>query len=111
MGEVVYNQVRTGEKPRTWYRTERIFRNERGWYFNTREGIEVGPFSCRFDAEVDLEQMVARLKGTEGEAAERTVHAQAVTAASGDYMLNSEIYTNYLIEEGGAELLHGAAVA
>ena len=61
---VEFDQVRTGEKPRTWYRTERIFRNKMGWYFQTREGIDVGPYGCRFDAEVDLERLTTALQQT-----------------------------------------------
>lgn len=103
-----FNKVRDGERDRTWYRTERVYRNKRGWYFHTREGIEVGPYSCRFDAEVDLESLIGRIRHLEGNKVTHAIHCQAVNAASGDYKLNSDDYTGYLVEEGGVELLRNA---
>lgn len=96
---------RDGESPSYWLRSERIFRQEQGWYFKTREGINVGPFGCRFDAEVELESLLRVLQECVDEKAIKLVHAQAVNANANDYLLSSPAYTNYLVGEGGVELL------
>ena len=98
------DRVRDGEKPRTWYRSERIYHSRQGWYFHTREGIEVGPYTCRFDAEMDLEVLVKAL-AADPKSALQKIHAQTVSAQTGDYMQSSTCYTDYVVEEGGVELL------
>lgn len=45
---------RKNESPKPWFRSERVFRSSGRWFFHTREGIEVGPYSGRFEAEVDV---------------------------------------------------------
>lgn len=107
-----FDQVREGEKPRTWYRSERVYRNERGWYFSTREGIDVGPFGCRFDAEVDLEALIERICRVDNASVLQAIHRHAVSAGTSTegYQLNSLAYTNYLVEEGGVELLQAANI-
>lgn len=105
--DVAKLSVREGENSRFWKRGQRIYRNTKGFYYKTREGIEVGPFGCRFDAEIDLESMICAI--TEGGSASQVVHSHAVTAGTTitDYHLNSGDYTDYLVEEGGVELLEG----
>lgn len=46
--------VRTGEQERTWFRTERYLRTDRGWYFLTREQTQEGPFGSKAEAEREL---------------------------------------------------------
>ena len=46
--------VRAGENEKTWYRSERIFRIENGWFFLTRENTQEGPFGNRSEAEREL---------------------------------------------------------
>ncbi|MFT7653889.1 MAG: hypothetical protein ACI9ON_004075 [Limisphaerales bacterium] len=100
-----FEKVRTGEKSRRWYRSGRVFKNQMGWYFQTREGIDVGPYACEFDAEVDLETLIASIKGATSARVLQAIHAQKVGASSGDYMNSSAAYIDYLVEEGGIELL------
>ena len=45
---------RKGEEEKTWFRAERFFTVGKEYYFNTREGTEVGPFP-------DLKAAAARL--------------------------------------------------
>ena len=99
--------VRKGEKPRTWYRGERIFRCNDGWYVHTRESIDIGPYACRFDAQVDLELLVRLLKTCDAEQARRIVFSQAVSAVNREHQLTTAPYVSYLVEEGGVELLDG----
>jgi len=46
--------ARNSETPRAWFRSERVFLLEAGaWYFQTREGIDVGPYESQFEAEIE----------------------------------------------------------
>ncbi|MEM1230313.1 MAG: DUF6316 family protein [Pseudomonadota bacterium] len=42
-------------------RTERFFQQDGGWYFKTREGIPVGPYTDVFDAELSASLLITRL--------------------------------------------------
>lgn len=60
---------RRDESPRTWFRSERVFRVDGEWFIHTREGIAVGPYADKFAADVDAEVLKSLLVGTdEGEA-------------------------------------------
>lgn len=47
------NAVRQNERPRTWFRSERVFLSDGRWYFHTREGVDVGPYDSQFEAEIE----------------------------------------------------------
>lgn len=59
--------VRAGEQPRTWFRTSRFFVVAGGWYFSTREDIDVGPYETREEAERDARRLAEILQSTESE--------------------------------------------
>ena len=60
---------RRDEAPKTWFRSERVFRVDGEWFIHTREGIAVGPYSDKFAAAVDAEMLKSLLVGVEeGEA-------------------------------------------
>lgn len=44
---------RSNEKPRTWFRSERVFLIDGRWFFHTREGVDVGPYESQFEAEIE----------------------------------------------------------
>ena len=48
---------RTGETPAIRFRTDRFYRINSNWYFSTREGIEMGPYADRFEAEEALSEL------------------------------------------------------
>jgi hypothetical protein len=54
-------RMRLGELARQWLRRERVFERGGHWYFRTREGIDVGPYASRFEAEIEADILVARL--------------------------------------------------
>jgi Domain of unknown function (DUF6316) len=54
-------RMRFGERARRWLRRERVFDSGGGWYFRTREGIDVGPYKTRFEAEVESDILAVRL--------------------------------------------------
>lgn len=56
---------RRHEAPKTWFRSERVFRVDGEWFIHTREGIAVGPYQDKFAADVDAEVLKSLLVGTE----------------------------------------------
>ncbi len=42
-------------------RTPRYFKTDEGWFLRTREGISVGPYPSKFDAEISSSLLCARL--------------------------------------------------
>src|SRR5262244_3809468 len=44
---------RAGEPDKMRFRGSHVFPAHGKWYFNTREGIDVGPFDTRSDAEIN----------------------------------------------------------
>ena len=58
--------LRDGEETKTWFRCERIYGDDMGgWFFATREKVDVGPYPSRYEAEVDVQVLLAALKKTE----------------------------------------------
>ena len=46
--------ARQSEQPKTWFRSERVFLSgSQDWYFQTREGVDVGPYESQFEAEIE----------------------------------------------------------
>ncbi len=107
----VFGDVRDGERPRTWYRESRVFTRNRSWYFHTREGIEVGPYTCEFDAELELEVLISKLQCAKPDIVSKIVQNHVSEARSGNSTLNTEAFTDYLVEVGGIELLRKEYVA
>ncbi|NKC01406.1 MAG: hypothetical protein GKR90_23310 [Pseudomonadales bacterium] len=55
--------VRKNEEVQTWFRSDRVFLHEAGnWYFRTREGIEIGPYDTRFEAEIEAGLLIELLQ-------------------------------------------------
>ncbi len=45
---------RRNEAPRIWFRSERVFMaGDQEWYFETREGVDVGPYESQLEAEIE----------------------------------------------------------
>jgi len=55
-------RVRQGEAARPWFRTERYYHTNDGWWFLTREKTEEGPFSSQLEAENELQGYIRRFK-------------------------------------------------
>lgn len=45
--------MRSNERRRIWFRSERVFLSDGKWYFHTREGVDVGPYDSQFEAEIE----------------------------------------------------------
>jgi len=61
--------ARDKEKPRTWFRSERVFLSDGQWFFHTREGVDVGPYESQFEAEIEAGMLkeLLRERATSGE--------------------------------------------
>jgi hypothetical protein len=57
---------RAGEDPRQWFRCDRIFFQNGGWYIATREGIDVGPYANAAAARRDEKQLIKLLTRSSG---------------------------------------------
>jgi len=62
---------RLGETPEIRYRTDRFYRINSSWFFSTREGIEMGPYLSRKDAENALKDIFVINEWTKSTAEEQ----------------------------------------
>ena len=62
------NVGRRNEKPKTWFRSERVFLNGGSWFFRTREGVEIGPYETQSEANVEANMLreLLRDRGQDG---------------------------------------------
>jgi len=56
------NVVRSNEKAKTWFRSERVFLSDGRWFFHTREGVDVGPYESQFEAEIEASMLKELLR-------------------------------------------------
>ena len=95
---------RRNEHTRTWFRSERFFRCNEQWYFHTREGVAIGPYRTRFEAEVDAGLLMARLKETPTDQTRRAIR-EFLLNSGGDFdFVNDPEFTSYLTDEGSRAL-------
>jgi hypothetical protein len=62
------NAARNNEKPRTWFRSDRVFLSDGRWFFHTREGVDLGPYDSQFEAEIEagmLKELLRERAGAE----------------------------------------------
>jgi hypothetical protein len=91
---------RRNEQSRTWFRCDRFFRSDQKWYFNTREGITVGPYRSRFEAEVDAGMLMSQLRDTPLEQSRKIIR-EFVMGSGGDLdYVNDPAFTSYVTQEG-----------
>jgi hypothetical protein len=48
-----------------WFRSSLIFATGERWYFHTREGVDIGPYDSRFEAEIEAGILRELLHGIE----------------------------------------------
>jgi len=102
--------VRAGEPARLWYRSDRIFCVDSAWYFHTREGLDVGPYRCQFDAELEVGILLQRLRQTPEAQILQVIRNHMLDTQGAAGTLNTKAFTDYLVEVGGIELLRREAV-
>jgi hypothetical protein len=92
------------EPPKTWFRSDRFFRSDEKWYFHTREGLSVGPYRTRFEAEVDAGMLLSILRDTPSEDTHRAIRDFLLgTGGDLDYV-NDPAFTSYVTQEGNRAL-------
>jgi hypothetical protein len=63
------NAARENERPKTWFRSDRVFLSDGNWFFHTREGVDVGPYETQFEAEIEAGMLkeLLRERGVESD--------------------------------------------
>ena len=95
------NQARAGEEQndrfKVWRRTKRFFNHEGRWYFQTREGVDVGPYQSFLDAEIEVNILIGKLRGAASSRAIEVIKCHKSIGVSSGY-LNAPEFTGYVIE-------------
>ena len=90
---------KTDPHPKTWFRSERVFRADGSWFFHTREGIAVGPYASQFEAEVDAGMLKSMLKNADPESAVAIIR-EFMVDGNKTCSLNASEFTDYVVDEG-----------
>ena len=73
---------RAAEQPRMWFRSERVYLlNQGAWYFRTREGVELGPYDSRFEAEIEAGLFRELIRSATDEEQKRSIFREFVLDA------------------------------
>ena len=73
---------RRNEDARVWFRSERVFLiDDSDWYFQTREGVDVGPYESQCEAEIEAGLLKELLLGCAND--------EAVMAMIREFVLDS----------------------
>ena len=97
-------EYRKDEPPRTWFRSDRVFRVDGQWFFHTREGIAVGPYKTRFEAEIDAGMLKCLLADADQARAKTIIREFMLYSDSGPAKqadMSDTAFTDYVIEESG----------
>jgi len=70
-------------------RSTRYLQTEEGWYFNTREGVMLGPYLDQFDAEISASLLIARLAQLDPEADATPVIQRFLTDPANAHMASA----------------------
>ncbi len=62
---------RIGENGTVPARTERLFKEQGYWYYSTREGMNIGPFDQKADAQQGAAEFIEYIAATEPEIIDR----------------------------------------
>lgn len=54
-------RTRSGEPMKPWFRSERYYHTNDGWWFLTRENTEEGPFVSQLEAENELTYYIRKV--------------------------------------------------
>ena len=92
-------QCRQGETPKMWFRSDRYYRCNERWYFNTREGIPVGPYLLRAEAENDSELLLRLLRNHAPESSRQVIRDFLMRTGGEIDLVNDPAFTSYVSEE------------
>mgnify|MGYP007012736374 FL=1 len=54
--------LRNSEDKGVYFRSDRFYEVDKKHYFSTREGIEIGPFRSKNEADLDFERFIGRIE-------------------------------------------------
>jgi len=94
------NAARHDEKPRTWFRSDRVFLSDGKWFFHTREGVDVGPYDSQFEAEIEAGMLKELLR-------ERAAKGEGSMLVIREFVLDSYAMGRPLTPNFGQALLSG----
>jgi hypothetical protein len=100
---------RKDEVPKTWFRSDRVFRSDGQWFFHTREGIGVGPYKTRFEAEIDAGMLKSLLMDADPGKAKSIIREFLLYADTAPAELTDSAFTDYVVEEAGELFDSGTA--
>jgi len=100
---------RKNESARTWFRSNRVFRSDGHWFFHTREGLAVGPYKSRFEAEIDAAMLVSLLADVAPDRAKAVIREFLLYADTAPTDMNDAAFTDYLVDEGPDVFMPGPA--
>ena len=94
-------QHRENEPPRLWFRSDRVYRCNGLWYFHTREGVDVGPYTSQHDAEAEATVLKHVLKETPTERSLRVIREFMLdsTAVGDGFDLRDAAFVDYVVDE------------
>lgn len=95
---------RKDEPPKTWFRSDRVFRSDGQWFFHTREGIAVGPYKTRFEAEIDAGMLLSLLMDADPGKAKAIIREFMLYADTAPADINDSAFTDYVVDEGAERL-------
>lgn len=58
-------QTRANESPKLWFRSERFYHTNQGWWSQTREGAVLGPFLSYAEAEDNFDLYIKEINQSE----------------------------------------------
>ena len=74
-----FKVARSSEHRRSWFRSERVFLHAPNeWYFQTREGIDIGPYDSQFESEIEAGLLKELLQGVRDDATIKLIMRQFV---------------------------------
>jgi hypothetical protein len=97
----LHRSRRKNERPGSWSRSNRVFESQGKWFFHTREGIDLGPYTCQLDAQLVLDMLTTRLRRAPTKSCGALIRSEMLNAGSAPGALNSPSFTDYLVEVGG----------
>jgi len=76
--ELLKLTLRKNEDNGVYFRSDRFYKIDRNYYFSTREGIEIGPFGSKNEADIDLDRFIGRIEKNKLKSPPKRLFYQAI---------------------------------
>ena len=94
--------ARRNEPERVWFRSDRVFLSSGEWWFQTREGVDVGPYESQFEAEIEAGLLKELLKDSSGSYASQSAIREFVLDS---YAMGRPLSPRFRDDEPDSELV------